>query len=208
MAFDLQTETQEGWGVTEAQTLPIIHRVAKALKRAKHRFFDRVFYVLFKDLKLVYDGIVNRVMWQSIPVEEWFHEEEGTERPAIKSELNGFRGYLFRKTASKKEYIIVPAKALLETGAIRLLVTSEHVGTGGVVFSVTVMKGLDDPAPNSYTLSPALAYDNTAAQPQLAELSTETLTVGDNYYYKIMREKDAAGDTLDADVLLTDAQPR
>lgn len=206
--YELSTEIEGGWDATESQTLPLIHRSAKALKRAKHRWFDRLMTVLFSDVKQNHDVVKGRVLWTPIPPTQ-MHQIENSpldEIQAAWANISQHAGHLFRHDAPKPEAAYFQAEARLAEGQVDLFLVSDASVDGDVSFSVGVSDDLDGPYV-TYQPNAPLTYDADGDPVQVLSIPTADLTVGHIYYYRIWRDNGITSN-LGAPVLVIGARSR
>lgn len=203
--LQLDDEIETGWA-RDSETIPFALRTALSLNIFGSKMVDRIFSVLTRGVKTVRDALIGRALWTDVD-EFFWPEESGQERPPTWGTRNGFVGFVFRKFIPFTEVLYFTARNKYSDGAVQLLVSAETQNTGGVMFSVGVANDIDGPF-TVYSPEAPLSFDPTAPQPMTITIPCGTLTVGKTYYYRIIRECDHQGDTLDADVIVTGVKVR
>lgn len=200
--------TLESWESefgTDEFPIPVGKRKAQLWKKMPSAFYNWVRKMTIGRLNRHDEIFRERVLWNDVESFFW-QEETATERPPVWGMRNNFVGFIFRKDISFDEALYWTARNKY-TGEVQLAISAQTQNTGGVMFSVGVAEDLNGPYTTHSPESP-LQFDPEVPQPQVLTIPCGLLTVGKVYYYRLMREYDHQGDTLNADVIVTEVRVR
>jgi hypothetical protein len=203
----LEPEIEQGWEAT-GELIPQGMRRAFSFNVFGSKFLDRLCHITTRRLKFFYDIFKDRLYWTDVSAEDMLYVPEvaGVERPPQDGTVRGQVGKLLRKLPPVEEPVYFVARAKFSYGAVRLWLTAEGNTSGNAVLAVGLAESLDGPWTYYYGSSP-WTFDPT--QPiQAYDIATTNLEVGKLYYYRVVRPKEAPGDTLNASVLLAKVQVR
>jgi hypothetical protein len=205
--LQLEAEIEEGWE-SAGELIPQGMRRALSLNVVGSKLFDRLMSMILSRIKWLYHTIiVDRALWNDIDVEDFLYvPESGSERPPQHGVLHNQYGVILRKSADKDEPVYFRAPAKWSYGTVRLKLTADGTTGGDAVIAVGVAEKITGPwryyyAPNPWTF----VYSQTV---QEYDVDVGNLEVGRVYYYRIVRQRNDSGDTLDANVLLAGARVR
>lgn len=201
-----EPEIEQGWEAA-GEEIPSGLRRALSLNVFGSKLFDRLMKIFTSRIKSNRDALVDRALWTDIPLTGLiFRAETTTEYPPQLGVINGQAGIIWRKLPSKAEPVYCRARAKYADGAVRLRLTADGSTAGNAVIAVGVSTSLTGTW--SYYYGTAPWTFNPAQTLQTYDIVLSDLTVGTIYYYRILRESGAAGDTLSASVLLEGVQLR
>lgn len=201
--------TLEGWESEFGQDeFPIVvgNRKAQLWQRMPSAFFNWVMRILIGRLNRHDEVFRERALWNDVDSFFW-QEETATERPPAWGMRNNFAGFVFRKNVSFDEAVYWAARNKYTDAEVQLAISAQTQNTGGVMFSVGVAEDFDGPY-TVYSPENPLAFNPAAPQPQVLTIPCGTLAAGKTYYYRLVREYDHQGDTLDADVVVAGVKVR
>lgn len=209
--FEMAPEVQEGWKEQPNVAIPFLHRDARAFRRARFRWFNRLMHVLTANLKLVHDVVEENTLWTDTLFSDFLFLVESTqEQPCQTGLARDLACVKFRKSPGKHECVYWTAIARHTQGLVRLKVTSPSSSAGGVVFSVGIAENLNGPW-TTYTAPTVFQFNPQLPQPQEFDIplgSEDSLTVGKQYFYRLAREYAHSGDTLNAVVGVSGVRTR
>ncbi len=201
-----EPEIEEGWEA-QGELIPQTERRARSLNIFGSKFLDRLLYIFTRRIKDTKDALVTRALWTDLSHEDCLYVPEGAhERPPQRGIIRGQYGLILRKDSPVDEPAYFSTRAKFLDGAVRLKLTAEGNTPGDAVLAVGMAESLTGPWTYFYGASPWTFNPNEPLQ--IYEIPTTTLTLGKTYYYKIVRQRTASGDTLPAPVLLAGIQTR
>jgi hypothetical protein len=208
---DPQGNTLETWESTfgiDELPVPLGKRKAALWKKMPAAFYNWLQNMTILRLNR-HDSVFRQsVLWTDIHAEDILYVPEvaGIERPPQDGIIRGQSGKILRKEPIVVEPVYFCARAKYSPGAVRLWLTAEGNTSGNAVLAVGLAESLDGPWMYYYGSSP-WTFDPT--QPiQVYDIAITDLEVGKLYYYRVVRPKEAPGDTLNASVLLAKVQVR
>lgn len=204
--LQLDDEIETGWGRDPGEVIPLTQRIARSLNIFGSKLVDRMFSVFSRGIKATRDVLRDRALWTDVDTFFW-QDETGTERPAVWGTRNQFHGFIFRKSPNVPEVIYFKVRNKYTDGEVQLAISSDAAVPGGVMFSIGVAEDLNGPY-TTYSPESPLYFDPSSPQPQRLTISCGTLTTGKTYYYRLVRESGHQGDTLNADVVVTEVRVR
>ncbi len=188
--------------------IPALQRRAQLWQEMPAEFFNWL-QKMYLDYGLVKtnDIIRTRSLWTDFGLGNFLFAAESNDEYAPQlGVLRGQAGAILRKAPGKQEPVYLKARAKFTVGTVRLKLTAEGSEPGDAVIAVGMSSSLDGPWTYFYGNQP-WRFDPQVAL-QVYDVETQALTVGDVYYYRIVRQGGDSGDTLNASVLLAGVQTR
>ena len=200
--------TLESWesefGVDEIP-IPSAKRRAQLWKKMPSAFYNWIRKMTILRLNNIDNILRNYVLWEDVDEFIYMPEAPG-ERPPQEGVIRGQHGFLLRKVTPVDEPVYFAARARYDRGAVLLRLTAEGSTAGDAVLAVGLAESLSGPWTYYYGSSPWTFDPDQPLQEYV--INTTELTVGKLYYYRLIRQRNDSGDTLNASVLLAGVQVR